>query len=342
MNPFAGGKLWQHADRVAEWCTDGDCAPVTAEIDLTNVCTDRCPQCVGGRAERKAMLDATTAMHVIDEMALLGVRGVIFTGGGDPFCHPDAAGIIQHASRQCAVGVITNGVLLDMGRDWDSLWDTEWVRVSLDAHNAEAYRKTHGTENFARVLQNVKAFVERKREMGSGPDIGIGSLVAPDTAPDMPKVAALCAGLGVDYVQFRPYHQCVELPGYAQKAQAGFRAAQEYQRKGFSVTWSAHKYEAMLRGDAARQYGECYGHCLAAVVAADGEVYLCCHMRGNKNYSFGNIHDEPLSSIWHGERRQRVIRQIDFARCPTLCRCDPMNRQLWDIKHNAPTHKDFL
>ena len=68
------------------------------------------------------------------------------------------------------------------------------------------------------------------------------------------------------------------------------------------------------------------------MVAADGKMYVCCHMRGVKKYALGDLSKESLSGIWASERRERTARSVDFRDCPPLCRCDSFNHILWDLK----------
>lgn len=339
MNPFAQGKVLHHPDRLADWAHSGDCWPVTVELDMTNACTDKCPCCAGGRERKSANMDIEAAKRALDELSQVGARAVIFTGGGEPLCHKDTPEAILYA-RDLAfdIGLITNGVLLDAKVMRDALNACIWVRVSLDANDAAMYRTTHGTENFDRVVRNIGEL----SQLDGLTDVGVGYLVDSRTLDGMVEATALCRDLGVDYLQFRPFHHAAFEPELARKVWTMFGNCKDYERDGFSVVWSEAKFNAMLEGTANRPYTKCYGHSMAAVIGADGNVYLCCHMRGNEKYVLGNIYEDSFPSIWTSERRAKAIDGIDFDDCPLLCRCDSMNRTLWSMKHNPPKHVNFL
>jgi len=102
MDPkqFSGAKIMGHLDRVGQWRDTGTTSPVTMELDLTNKCPCRCPQCFGYWPERNAAEWPThRAMCFLTDCANMGVRGVTFTGGGEPTRHPQLAYLMQKANE---------------------------------------------------------------------------------------------------------------------------------------------------------------------------------------------------------------------------------------------------
>ena len=82
---------------------------------MTNVCNHHCPECVVNyfRLSDENSLPRTLAERIIDELGEAGVRALIFTGGGEPLCHPDTPDMVTRArARGMDVGFITNGQLL--------------------------------------------------------------------------------------------------------------------------------------------------------------------------------------------------------------------------------------
>src|SRR5262249_3869830 len=135
---FGSPKILFHSDRLLPYvwqvgARDADArtavrgsVPITMEIDLTNVCSHRCPLCVGHRtansdqeqlfsvAGNGEQIPAARAADYIGQMAAAGVRGLIFTGGGEPTVHRDLESLVALArSLGLDVGLITHGGLLD-------------------------------------------------------------------------------------------------------------------------------------------------------------------------------------------------------------------------------------
>lgn len=344
MNPFTAQKIHFHPERVAEWYRTGDSTPVTMELDMTNRCTDHCPCCAGGRYKSTASLEAGKAFELINEIAAFGTRGLIFTGGGEPLCHTATPDAMAHAADTgLDVGLITNGVLFKP-ETWPKLERAKWIRVSLDAASPELYAKTHGTKNFKRVVENIRAMAKcRAASKLGGPTLGVGFLVGRESVAEMVECAKLCDELGVDYLQFRPYHHALKDAELGKMAVGVYGHACRYAGDRYNVVWSEHKFRHMAVGDALkRPYGKCYGQAFAGVIGADGTMWLCCHTRGIEKYALGNVYEQSISDIWYGDRRRDVIESIDFKDCPPLCRCDPFNRVLWDLRHRKPDHVNFL
>ncbi len=345
MNPFVSTKLHYHPDRVAQWMETGDTVPVCAEIDMTNYCTDRCPCCAGGRTRGNARLDTDRALRLVDEFRDMGVKAVCFTGGGEPLLHPDTIAVMKHAqSQNLDTALVTNGLLLDVEKQWSVLKYCVWIRISLDAGTPEMYRITHHVDTFDRVVANIAALTKKRQEGVRKPTIGAGYLVGAKTVSGMFDAAELGSTLGLDYMQFRPFHEATTDPDVPVEVLMQYRRSQACETAQYKVLWSEHKFRAMLKnpGAPSRPYDECYGHSFAAVVGADGNVYVCCHTRGYKSCSYGNIYKESFAQIWTGERRQQVIRQMDFKLCPLVCRCDSFNVILWKLRKEVPAHINFL
>ena len=342
-NPYVAEKVLYHPSRVSAFLNDNPFPPIVMEIDATNVCNLKCPWCVGGRTNAKASLSASTVLRVLHEMKDMGVLAVIFSGGGDPLCHPKLHEFTSMAHRLgFKVGLITNGILLDPDRRRALLESCDFIRISLDAWDAASYLYTHGRDCFDKVVVNTRALASERTH----PDecnVCVGYLVDTETLKGMADAAQLAHGLGVDFIQFRPYYHALKCPELLPKIQDAYLAAKRHEQNGFFVYWSEQKYRILVEnnGRPDRPYDKCYGHQFAGVVGADGEVYLCCHMRGQRMYSFGNVRD-PFKAIWNGPQRQAAIAHIDLEKCPPLCRCDSMNRTLWNLKNNPETVSPFV
>jgi radical SAM protein with 4Fe4S-binding SPASM domain len=97
----------------------------------------------------------------------------------------------------------------------------------------------------------------------------------------------------------------------------------------------------MERRDYGRYYGKCYGQQFASTIAADGNVYVCCHMRRHEKYCLGDLNEKTFAEIWDSEQRKRTIESINFADCIPLCRDNTFNQILWDLTQPRE-HENFL
>ena len=325
----------EHIGRVARWVGGENVPPITVEIDMTDNCNHRCPGCTGGQEGVKALNQPDA---IINQLAYFGCKGLIFTGGGEPLVSPKTPEMIAHARKMgLDVALITNGSIMT-GEIADTVVNNcTWVRVSLDADGPEMHEAIHGVgpEEYHRVARNIAKLVKAKKAEGSNCTIGIGYLTDERTVGGMRTAAWQAKILGVDYIQFRPFH------GDRTPIDDQLEDCLSLEDEGFRVLWSKHKYESMKRGDFGRSYDKCHGQQFATVVAASGKMYVCCHMRGMENYAIGDLNEQSLGEIWGSEHRQAVVDAIDFKDCPPLCRDNTFNQILWEIEKDKD-HINFL
>ncbi len=345
MNPkqFSSDKILNHLYTVTEWLAGDNPFPITVELDLTNKCNHNCPGCIGGRCGRDEELSLGDISSVIAQLATLGCKGLIFTGGGEPLCSPYLLRAMKQASSTMDVGLITNGSLLHMSSCETLLDRCTWIRISLDAGSSEMHRRTHGTVDFAQVIANIAMLVSLKKIIGSTCTIGLGYLTGKGTndPQDMMDFVDGAVSLGVDYAQFRPFLSTNNTEDFSDFTPIDFAP---YIAKGNNKTeilCSKHKYDSMSNKDTTRAYDKCYGQQFATVISATGDMYLCCHGRGIESMVIGNIRDNSISDIWYSEKRRRVVDSIVLDKCPLLCRADTFNTILWSIK-SEKKHVNFL
>lgn len=345
VKQFSSDKILRHLDRVNEWMEGGNPVPITVELDLTDVCNHRCPECAGHyfRNRKSNSLSLGLITDIINQLVGIGVRGLIFTGGGEPLCSCYAMKAVKLAyDLGIDIGFITNGSLINKETADVLVKCCIWIRVSLDAASAETFKETHGMngQEFTNILDNIKLLVEAKRD--NLVTIGVGYLTSETTRDEMLTATILCRNLKVDYIQFRPLQ--VRNGNNFEYCQKGVREQIyklfSYSTDDFAVLYSKHKYETGEKGNG-RCYGKCYGQQFVTVIDANGCMYICCHMRGNEKYFIGDLRKDNFITIWNSSRRQEVVKRIDFKDCIPLCRDNTFNQILWNIKQSRK-HINFL
>ncbi|MBM3253767.1 MAG: radical SAM protein, partial [Candidatus Omnitrophica bacterium] len=85
VRQFSSDKILKHLDRVNEWLGGGNPSPITVELDMTNICNHRCPECSGWYFKDRGndYLSKRLAKDIVEQLAKAKIRGLIFTGGGE-------------------------------------------------------------------------------------------------------------------------------------------------------------------------------------------------------------------------------------------------------------------
>jgi len=348
VRQFSSDKILKHLDRVNAWLRGGNPHPITVELDMTNICNHKCQECSGWYFQNRNTdsLPYGLAKDIIRQLAMAKVRGLIFTGGGEPLCYPQITNVVKLAHRLgLDIGFITNGSLINEKNARILLGCCTWLRVSLDAACPGTFKSVHGLDGdaFRKVIDNIRLLVRMKKSLNSRTTIGIGYLTCDYTKGEMLDAAKLCKRLSVDYLQFRPMqmHNDGKFEYHLNSIAEDIDRCMKISGNGFKVLYSKHKYDMMTDEEYGRSYKKCYGHQFAAVIAADAKMYLCCHMRGFNKYCIGDLKKNTFKEIWNSRKRQKAAEGIDFKDCIPLCRDNTFNQILWNIKQSRE-HVNFL
>jgi len=204
--------------------------PITVQISPTLRCTNHCPICSyggikgpllrrgRGKTQREVNpiklhqqstpvdMSLDDIIDTIDQLRHAGVRGVIFTGGGEPLMNGatlegmlyarrnvrwksrESRGAGKTHKKRLSVGLFTNGQLLDCDDGIEKIArdiDPSFVRVSLNAGNSTAYSLVHGTPldetriTFEHVLGNIERLAKAKQDYDASFRLDIGVLISP-------------------------------------------------------------------------------------------------------------------------------------------------------------------
>lgn len=134
--------------------------PYSAQIEVTLNCNALCPFCsipyLPSSLTSKEMSTAEIK-YIIDELAILGVNALSFTGG-EPTLRKDLPELIYHAGveHDFMNGIATNGYLMPkLFRENGKLNGLDYILLSLDYPNAKLQNKQRGLKIFDKVLKTI-------------------------------------------------------------------------------------------------------------------------------------------------------------------------------------------
>lgn len=326
--------------------------PLHVELSPTYLCNFACPwcSCRSAREEwsdvdvfhRPDATDTTVAPiarldRIIDELA--HARIDIQWVGGEPTMHPAFYAAVRRAAdaglKQC---LFTNGSLLHPKRV-RALLEAEmvFVRISLDAVTQEVHQRHHGYRkdrgHLVRVLRNLDALIEIKRDMPGCPtQIGLSFVVDevnfPDLEASVDYLEDLFSRWGegcIDYIIMRPAYAflgsevalspaCEAQMREALSADASLRRRLE--QLGIRVVIPSASLNGAGSRPIFRRLGEkCLSCGWFSEIAPSGEMSVCSDRYGSPDYAIGNLANQALSQIWSGERRSRVLDQVEGGGC---------------------------
>ena len=317
--------------KIKQFLKNKSIVPIVAEIYPSATCNQRCPNCQYKLVENKELEKPDGCfinLDFVDDILASGISGVVISGDcGEPLLHPDIESIFDKVliTKVPAI-LITNGESFYEKLIEIALRVFRWIRISLDAYEYKSYETSHGVgaDKFDKVISNIKLIVECKKELKSKTDFGVGFLTNEDNIKNIEQAAIFAKSLGVDYIQFRPYH------GHNMDIRNEVQKIKYLESKKFKILLSNQKYS--IAGEK-RNYKKCFGANFYTVISSSGKIFICCHHSGNTRAMIWDLkQDGDFRHFITSLRRSKFIESFDISKCIEFCRHDSINRLLNEIQ----------
>jgi MoaA/NifB/PqqE/SkfB family radical SAM enzyme len=351
-NPFGNQQkiLW-HPKQLCEFLTTGSTFPVQVELNPTNRCNMHCEWCIAAKFHKPESIPIGNLSSFMKEFAAMGGKSIDWTGGGEPTLYGRFEDAVEIAnSFGLRQGLMTNGSFAE-DRIESIIKNFDWVRVSLDCMNADAYsgKKGVGADVLGKVIGNIEAMCSYEKR----PRIVANVNLAPWNYRHLIETIDGAKVLGCDGIQVRPV-----LPKIGEKYtehdmrffQTAANNLSDIQHRGdekFQVFISWDKFNDILdKKIHDRSYTSCQFHNFVVALDASGDLCVCTHHIGDDRFTFGNIKEHSLAHIWESEKRAEVMefcKDMDFEGCQCCCKLHEGNKFLDMIQHpDTESDPDFF
>jgi len=342
-------KLMYHPDRVIHWQKFNDCFPIYVEIGLTNACNHKCIFCALDYLENGAkFIDTSVMISTLKNMAEHGVKSIMFAGEGESTLHKDIGLFVQKAKQLgMDISITTNGVPLTPEKIQQCLPHLSWIRFSVDSGTPENYSKIHGcpSEDFEKLINNIKQCVELKKQNNLNITIGLQFLVIPYNIGEAIKLAERLREIGVDNLQIKPYSH------HPQSDNNLIINSEEYNKLEQELKqFNTETFKILFRKATAKRieketpYNQCHGLPFFTLIDSKGNVFPCNMFYNNPEFTYGNLYEKSFSDIWRSNGRKEILsklKQKGIQECRKGCRLDAVNRYLDRLNKPGP-HDNFI
>lgn len=292
----------------------GERKPITADIFLTNFCNNKCHYCTFGRWDElqnhKTYMAYDEFVKNTEKLIEFGIKGIILTGGGEPTINPDfdkIAGYLEE--EEIPYGINTNFV------EYKEISPT-YLKVSLDAHDAETYERNRGVNKYNQVISNIKKYISWKKENNVRTNIGLQILVT--EREEILNFYNAHKDLEVDYIVFRPYESTLGTYYKNENPSGIISTLEKLAEKDSRVIVNYKWYNLDVKFD------KCYAHWSQISLNEKGDITYCCH----KPYEIiCNIQDNNAFDKWKEAK-------TDMNRCDIPCRLTGPNKFIREIEEN--------
>jgi len=352
--------LW-HYDSIYKLLKGELIYPITMEIDPTNACNEDCIWCCWKEYRNdKTTMDWQLMEKIICNLARVNLKALIWTGGGEPLVNSNTIkGIRLAKNLGIENGMFTNGILMTPEVIPTIVECCEWIRISIGAATAETFKKCHGTDDFNKIINNVKEFVRVKKELKKDVAIGLSMMVHPENYHELYEEAKIAKELGVDYFQGKPLNQIgsENKTWWFENVIPLFKKAkEELEDENFKILTA--QYTLDKYGDKGADFiseitpsleipeeeeNKCYVHHFITSILANGDIAFCKNLRDKKEFILGNLNEQTMEEIWHSDKRKEIIDKINNQGCNAFCQSGQLNKILKKIKSpNKKMHPNFL
>jgi wyosine [tRNA(Phe)-imidazoG37] synthetase (radical SAM superfamily) len=328
-------KLMYHPEEVSEWRHGRTIEPLYLEVSPSGACNHRCKFCALDYTKYTPnMLNVPDYIKYLDSFTEKPLA-VMFAGEGEPLMNKNIVDIIAATkSRGIDCALTTNGILLKQDLASKVLPMLSWIKISVDAANAEDYSLVHGTslDDWNRLWINISNL-----DIRATCKVGLQYLLTKynDGKVELESFISRAKSVGVDYVVIKAYskHLMSNNALGTLNPKTYLYLKQKYETGYFKV---------ILRSDnSERKYKQCLSLPFWRYIQADGNIWACSAHLGNIQFVIGDIRAPKELRLSFEKDMNEFIKTFDIKDCRLNCRMNNCNEYLWRLK-NPLQHDNFI
>jgi radical SAM protein with 4Fe4S-binding SPASM domain len=317
--------------------------PRNLYLEVTNRCNLKCKACILYKGSWEPPRDITLdeLIRITDQLPEL--EGIALHGIGEPLLNQDLPAMIRHLkNRGVSVQFNSNGILLDESRQSELIAaGLDELRISLDAASPQGYKTMRNSNQFDRIVKNLRSFVDRIRHHPlSRLKLSLWYLGTRENIAELPDFIRLAASIGVSevYLQRLVYFQddggygvatpektLMDSNGKSRELVNQSQALAKQFDIQFSASGMAKPHKSVRTDPSDRSsWRKCLRPKTLMYITANGNVLPCCISPfSTSDYSsivLGNVFESGLEKIWLGSRYQNFRETHRTDTPPKCCR----------------------
>jgi len=314
--------------------------PLHFQLEPATGCNLLCKTCQVPGYDGVQVMPLEKFQRAFDQIKPLKIG---LSGAGEPFLNKDMVEIVRHA-KQGGASVLTTTNFTMCHNKIEDLVDAglDLLKVSLDAATAETYAKIRGKDFFGRILDDLRALQEVKRQRATPePFIRLQFVLQHDNLREIEPMIDLARDLEANSVYYQPLETLlipdrkaeltdgVTMDMLAQRlesARAKAAAAGIGTNAGVLLQGLPSYYRKYEKGIPKEPPSRvCLLPWFSVYITVEGNVRPCCSFGEGETLVMGNLFEEPFEQIWNNEK-YRAFREAALKKNLnyTVCRnCTP-------------------
>jgi len=316
--------------------------PTNLYLETTNRCNLRCRGCILSDGKREperdiSLQDFYTITDQLEDLERTALHGV-----GEPLLNAQLPGMVRHLKKRNVYTLFnSNGILLNHKRQHE-LIDSglDELRISLDAATAAGYKKIRNSNEFDRIVRNLRSFGKLQDAQSlTRPKLSLWFLGTKDNIAELPELIKLAVDIGIYEVYLQRLVYYIDDEGYGVARED--KSLQDTDDHAMALIQRSQKLAADLglrfnasglcqpiesiQGDSTRDkpWSRCYRPQTLIYVTANGNVLPCCIAPfatvDYESIILGNVYESSLNDIWRGTGYKNFRNQLQTADPPKCC-----------------------
>ncbi len=339
-------KIFFHYGNILEDIGRGKTAfnPVSIEIHPTAKCNHRCVHCsYMERNETRASISEDIMEGLIDSVINMGIRGVYFSGGGEPTLYPNLGKYISKLNDHgIESSIITNGSCFEKMGLIPIANKLNYIAVSVPAVDEKTFENITKTQNLKDVLSlpgKIKAVHGE-----DSPIIGSRIVITNQNYMEVSNFLKIIKESQFDYALFKAVRDYEDNGQGLTKEEEQFILDEikelDFIDDNFTNIQNIFGYKKEFEHKGlcwTNQYG------LIANVSTDGKVYPNIVEIDHEEFCIGDLNVESLEEMWNSKRHEEVKevsnQKWKNAECKN-CRAMNYNRLMQEMQEKLPKYFD--
>jgi len=343
--------------------------PILKEVGLvefhpTNKCNLKCSYCTYDDRNTEVF-----SFSEIDRIINLNPKALLIAGGGEPTVYSsegkkfsDLIDYIKEKLPDVEIGLITNGVFLPPG-NWQR--HISWIRLSVDASDAETLKFLKGTNQIDKILDNLVSYLKSPI-----PYVGAGFVFNGFNIRQSAEFASKLYHYAKERVenrqlkklniQYRPTCPTPECSACPSEFYAKIKRDDKIFYKEVVRDREIEKFEAMRKEDEGKDafvtkqtnylkikrgiksrdglnFNKCYITLAKWIITANGVIYPCVMKAHQFKKSMGNILEDDIKDII---KKQQSYFNLEEGFCKGFDDCCSVTCEVNHIAENRTKDSD--
>ncbi len=293
--------------------------PSTIAIEASNFCNIKCVTCPTSRGlmREHGNMSVQTFERFINQIHW-SINRLNWTFAGEPLMNPNVFKMIKIAAEHGIKSKLdTNGMLLDRYIDQVINSNLYIINIAFEIadknKNVPQFRKGYDfwkVFNAIKKLSNTRDYLQKRR-----PIISLNCLIHKYNESVINEAIELGKECGGDFIVFKS----ININVASDKSETEFA---EFAEKWLPNNIQYLRYEKTADGVWRIKKSNRSTRCPylgTTVVLWNGDVTICC-LDYDGDFVIGNIHKEPLLSIWRS-RKYNALRKLILRKSLPICKC---------------------